>query len=110
MELRDLLVDIESEQDVSKMIEYLSGVLAELKATPLVVQEWTLASSLHGYRAGTNPAGPEAEFRCSDCSLELFGEDVGYVAAGNNYANGEFAPCPRCGKEYQVYRDDENDE
>jgi len=77
-------------------------------------EEWgtdtELAGMKHSCRSGTNPAGPEARFSCSHCGLELFGDEIGYVAAGTNYANGEFAPCPKCGEEGSIERDDEENE
>ncbi len=54
---------------------------------------------------GSNPAGKNAYYYCDHCGLELHGEDVCYVAAGNEYANGEHSPCPRCGEENAVERD-----
>jgi predicted RNA-binding Zn-ribbon protein involved in translation (DUF1610 family) len=52
-----------------------------------------------------NFAGDDAYYHCNSCGLELNGEEVGEVAAGSNYANGEFAPCPECGKENSIDRD-----
>lgn len=112
MNLRDLIVDIESERELQQTINYLAMVLKEVqqkntqKNTPTT---WMLSNSKHGFHLGTNSAGSNAEYNCSSCDIDLVGSDIGYVAAGNNYANGEFAPCPRCGCENQVYRDD-NDE
>nr|CAS02725.1 putative integron gene cassette protein [uncultured bacterium] len=61
----------------------------------------------HAYKPGNNPAGEQAYYYCHHCGLELHGDDVGYMAAGSNYANGEFAPCPRCCEENSVHRDDD---
>lgn len=66
-----------------------------------------LASLPHAYRTGSNPAGDSAYFYCNDCGLELHGEEVGFVAAGPTYANGEYATCPSCGEEHAVYREDD---
>ena len=57
------------------------------------------------YKRGNNPAGDCAYYSCSDCGIEILGEDVGYVGAGTTYANGEFAPCPRCKTDNPVDRD-----
>lgn len=53
-----------------------------------------------------NFAGDNARYYCHSCGLELDGAEVGEVAAGSNYANGEFAPCPECGKANSIDRDD----
>lgn len=37
-----------------------------------------------------------------DCGLDLHGEQVSYVPAGTQYANGEFCRCPNCGEENEV--------
>ena len=58
------------------------------------------------YKQG-NPAGKKAHFSCSHCDFELLGEEVKIVAAGTDYADDEWAPCPRCGEENPVERDDE---
>lgn len=115
MDLRDLMVDFDSETDLQQTISYLTFVLDAIKKNkvpklPNPPPKWTLQTSKYGFNLGTNPAGPEAEYRCSYCDLELFGDEIGYIAAGTNYANGEFARCPQCGNENQVYRDDEDDE
>lgn len=57
---------------------------------------------------GGNYAGPNAYYQCSYCDLNLIGDEVSMVAAGSNYANGEHAPCPRCGEENEVDRDDDD--
>lgn len=63
----------------------------------------------HAYTYGNgNPCGDMAHYHCSYCDLELLGEDVRWVAAGNTYANGEFAPCPNCGEENHIDRDEED--
>lgn len=54
-----------------------------------------------------NFAGEKAYYACVGCGLELLGDEVGDVAAGDNYANGEFAPCPKCGVLNSIDRDDE---
>ena len=54
-----------------------------------------------------NFAGEDAYYSCHSCGYELAGEEVGEVAAGRNCANGEFAPCPACGEENSIDRDDE---
>jgi transposase-like protein len=59
----------------------------------------------HAYRSGANPAGKDARYYCQYCDLQLFGDEVGYVAAGATYANGEHSACPRCGEENAVFRD-----
>ena len=56
-----------------------------------------------------NFAGENARYCCGHCGLELNGEEVGEVAAGDNKANGEFAPCPNCKAENSIDRDDEQD-
>jgi hypothetical protein len=63
----------------------------------------------YAYKSGKNPWGDNANYHCHYCDLELFGEEVGFVAYGRECANGEFSPCPRCGKENGVNRDDERD-
>jgi hypothetical protein len=57
------------------------------------------------YKRGNNPAGDAAYYHCGHCGIELHAEQVGFVAAGCNYANGEHSRCPRCGKENAVFRD-----
>jgi hypothetical protein len=64
----------------------------------------------HAYTPGNNPAGPNANYYCHHCDLDIDGEEVGFVAAGTNYANGEHSPCPRCGEENFVERDENEDE
>ncbi len=54
-----------------------------------------------------NFAGENAYYSCTKCDVELLGEQVGYVAAGRYCANGEQAPCPECGGENPIDRDDE---
>jgi len=54
-----------------------------------------------------NFAGENAYYHCDSCGLELNGDEVGSVAAGRSYANGEFAPCPKCGYENSIDRDNE---
>jgi len=54
-----------------------------------------------------NLAGDEAYYLCHSCGIELNGEEVGDVVAGRNCANGEFAPCPVCGYESPIDRDNE---
>lgn len=56
-----------------------------------------------------NFAGKNAYYSCSDCGIELYGKEVGIVAAGENYANGEFAPCPHCKKENSIDRDNKEE-
>ncbi len=55
-----------------------------------------------------NFAGENAYYSCDYCGLEIIGEEVGDVEAGRNCANGEFAPCPTCGEENSVDRDDKD--
>ncbi len=64
----------------------------------------------YAYTPGNNPAGENAYYHCSHCGIELHGEEIGYVAAGTNYANGEHSACPRCGLENPVERDENEDE
>lgn len=52
-----------------------------------------------------NFAGEQAYYCCGHCGIELHGEEVCDVAAGDNKANGEFAPCPECGEENSIDRD-----
>lgn len=59
----------------------------------------------YAYPCGNNPAGDGATYYCHRCGLELQGRDVGFVAAGTEYANGEHSPCPKCGEENAVDRD-----
>lgn len=59
-------------------------------------------------RKRINPAGENAYYSCQDCGIELVGEEVGIVAAGPTYANGEHAHCPECGEINSIFRDDEN--
>lgn len=63
-----------------------------------------LAALPHSYSYGNNPWDKDSYYCCDDCGLELFGEEVGYVVAGTEYASGECAPCPRCGEEGVVER------
>ena len=53
-----------------------------------------------------NICGENAVYRCHFCDLELLADDVNIVVAGSNCANGEFAPCPECGFENLIDRDD----
>jgi len=54
-----------------------------------------------------NFAGENAYYYCHYCGIELTGEEVGQIVAGDNYNNGEFAPCPECNNENSIDRDDE---
>jgi rubrerythrin len=67
-----------------------------------------LSKMKYAYKSGNNPAGETAYYYCHECGLELYAEQVGYVVAGTNYANGEFAQCPLCGSENVVHRDQES--
>lgn len=55
-----------------------------------------------------NFAGENAYYSCAFCGIEIFGEEVGCVSSGRTCANGEFAPCPECGKENHIDRDVDN--
>lgn len=68
-----------------------------------------LASLPYAYKRGNNPSDESASYYCHECGLELCGDEVGFVAAGPEYANGEWARCPQCGEENSVNRgtDDE---
>lgn len=68
-----------------------------------------LAGMKHADRSGQSPAGKDAYYHCDACGLELNGLEVGYVAAGRNLANGEHAPCPKCGSENSVDRNEEDE-
>lgn len=57
----------------------------------------------------SNPWTDEAEYHCGSCGIELDGEMIGLIAAGTNYANGEWAPCPQCGKDNYIDRGEEDD-
>lgn len=63
----------------------------------------------HAYKWGNNPACEESEYNCSECGLQVFGEDVRFVAYGRTCANGEHSPCPYCGRENYVHRAVEED-
>ena len=54
-----------------------------------------------------NLSGDEAYYLCHSFGIELNGDEVGDVVAGRNGANGEFAPCPVCGYENPIDRDNE---
>lgn len=54
-----------------------------------------------------NPVGDNAYYSCQKCGLELQGEEVGTVAAGETYANGPHAPCPECEEINFIDRDEE---
>lgn len=56
----------------------------------------------------SNYAGENAYYHCNSCGIELTGEDVSSVPAGDNKANGEFAPCPECESENSIDRGEEN--
>jgi hypothetical protein len=63
----------------------------------------------HAYtHSNGNPCGDDADYSCSYCGLHLIGDEVRWVAAGPTYANGEFAPCPNCGEENSIDRDDKD--
>jgi len=68
-----------------------------------------MTTAKYAYARGTNPAGKNAYYYCHHCGIELHGEEIGYVAAGTNYANGEHAKCPSCGEENFVERDEDED-
>lgn len=68
-----------------------------------------LSKMKYAYKAGKNPAGDRAYYSCGHCDLMLVAEEVGYVAAGTTYANGEFSPCPNCGNENSVDRDEDSE-
>lgn len=57
------------------------------------------------YNLGNNPYGDNAYYSCGHCGFTAHAEEVGYIAAGASYANGEHSRCPRCGKENAVFRD-----
>lgn len=57
-----------------------------------------------------NAAGEKAYYSCNSCGIELNGEEVAHIAAGYNYANGEFCPCPECSTLNSIDRDNEDDE
>ena len=61
----------------------------------------------YAYKSGHNCAGEKAYYYCHYCDLDLTGYECRYIAAGPIYANGEQAPCPRCGKENPINRDDD---
>jgi hypothetical protein len=69
-----------------------------------------MTTAKYAYARGTNPAGKNAYYYCHHCGIELYGEEIGYVAAGTNYANGEHSKCPSCGEENFVERDENEDE
>jgi len=73
------------------------------------LEEEQLCDMPHAYTAGTNPYTDKSTYSCSECELDLDGAEIGCVAAGNNYANGEWAPCPRCGSANYVDRGEEDD-
>ncbi len=52
----------------------------------------------YALHSGTNEAGEKANYYCHHCDLDIHGTDVGFVAAGTRYANGEVSRCPRCGE------------
>jgi len=64
-----------------------------------------MSTAKYAYKRGTNPAGPRAYYYCHHCGIELHGDEIGFVAAGPSYANGEHGRCPSCGEENAVDRD-----
>ena len=85
-------------------------------AHPELKEMWSTTdverSDIRGQYAMTtacNPWTDESTYSCSHCGLELDGEEIGYIAAGTNYANGEWAPCPNCGHDNYVDRGEEDD-
>lgn len=78
--------------------------LKEQWSTPKVPNKWPFAM-----KTRSNPWSPDATYSCSDCGLEWEGEAIGYIAAGTNYANGEWAPCPNCGHENDIDRGNDDD-
>lgn len=67
---------------------------------------WRMARTTNAQLGITpNTAGDSACYRCATCGLELLGEDVGEVAAGAIYTNGEHAPCPERQAENPIDRD-----
>jgi hypothetical protein len=67
-----------------------------------------ISSMKYAYKGGHNYAGPKATYYCDDCGLDLHGEQVCFVAAGDRYADGEWSKCPRCGVINLVEWDDEH--
>jgi len=68
-------------------------------------------NDLHGpyaMKTGSNHWTDESTYSCSRCGLELYGKEIGYIAAGTNYANGEWAPCPNCGHDNYVDRGEDD--
>ena len=57
-----------------------------------------------------NFAGENARYYCDYCELELNGEEVGEVAAGENNVEGEVVPCPKCHQENSIDRDDQDEQ
>ena len=53
-----------------------------------------------------NHVGDNAYYHCGSCGIELNSQEVAYVEAGRNCASGPLAPCPECGSENSIDRDD----
>lgn len=63
-----------------------------------------LAKLPFAYKAGNNPCDDTSYYCCDYCGCELHGKEVGYVAAGTQYADSEDARCPNCWEENSVHR------
>lgn len=61
------------------------------------------------YLKGNNPYDENSNYYCLYCDLQLYGEETGFVSAGINYANGEYAPCPACGTDNYIQRLNEDE-
>lgn len=105
----DIVSSCESLDDV---VNVITNLLAPtfIVTPPTSSDGKNLATMIYAYKNGPYPSGPNAYYYCETCGLELNGDDVGFVAAGDIYTNGEFAPCPQCGNEHSIERDDENED
>jgi len=99
-----------SESSVGVNVEDLKYEGLEFKMNPPDSKESTLGNLPYAYTLGNNPYTEDSEYYCHSCGLHLHGEEVGYVAYGRNCANGEHSPCPACGEENSVDRNEPEDE
>lgn len=84
--------------------ELIDALFADMDRRLVEDANWSTGSMPFAYKPGNNPADKSAYYYCHECGIELHGEDVGYIAAGPQYADGEWARCPMCGEENSVYR------
>jgi hypothetical protein len=92
---------ISAGRTLSKYIDELATKNAKNQEN---AQKCSLAKMPHAYKYGNNACSSGASYHCDYCGLQLYDEEVGYIAAGRMCANGEHSCCPQCGEENPVFR------